>query len=283
MTFEIALPDSTLSDCSDLRQKTIKTGQIARALAVFKVERVILYEPSAGEKNPRDLNLLDKLLRYMDTPQYLRREIFPMSPSLKYAGLLPPLRTRSHPLETRSSAVRDGEYRWGIQKRPGQVDIGLDEPIEYEKQIGTRVPTLFHLSKHQGRVTLKPTTRESVGYYFGYDVETISSLTDYLEANPSKTRIALSRLGLPFQKVESDIESTLSNTHNLLAIFGGPQSGVRDLVKDKESLKRNIDFWVNTIPDQGTETVRLEEALLISLGQFNSSFGNLVMKDGYYK
>ncbi len=283
MPFEVALPDSTLSDCSDLRQKTIKAGLIARALAVFRVEKVILYEATVGEKYPRDLNLLDKLLRYMDTPQYLRRDVFPMSPSLKYAGLLPPLRTRSHPLGTTNDTIKDGEYRWGIQKQPGRVDIGLDEPIDYPKEIRTRVPTLFQISKHRGEVKLEQTTRDSVGHYFGYDVETAHSLIEYLEQDSSRTSIALSRLGISFQKVESEIESTLSSTHSLLAIFGGPQSGVRDLIKEKDALKQNVAFWVNTLPDQGTETVRLEEALWISLGQFNSSFGNVIAKAGYYK
>ena len=166
---------------------------------------------------------------------------------------------------------------------PGHVDIGLDEPIDHPTAIRTRVPTLFRVSKHRGEVKLEQTPRDSVEHYFGYDVEITHSLLEYLEQNISRTSVVFSRLGIPFQKVESEIESTLSSTHSLLAIFGGPQSGVRDLVKDKDALKRNVTYWVNTIPDQGTETVRLEEALWISLGQFNSSFGNMITKAGYYK
>ena len=58
MPLEIAIPDTSLSDCSDLRQKTIKIGQIARALAVFKVEKILIYETESKEKERRDLNLL---------------------------------------------------------------------------------------------------------------------------------------------------------------------------------------------------------------------------------
>jgi predicted SPOUT superfamily RNA methylase MTH1 len=39
---------------------------------------------------------------------------------------------------------------------------------------------------------------------------------------------------------------------------------------------------VNTIPDQGTETVRLDEALFISLGLLNSSVGSMISKPGYH-
>jgi predicted SPOUT superfamily RNA methylase MTH1 len=34
-----------------------------------------------------------------------------------------------------------------------------------------------------------------------------------------------------------------------------------------------VDFVVNTIPEQGTETVRTDEALLAALSIFNLQFG----------
>jgi hypothetical protein len=39
-----------------------------------------------------------------------------------------------------------------------------------------------------------------------------------------------------------------------------------------EKLDSIFDFVVNTIPDQGTATVRTEEALLATLAVFNVSF-----------
>jgi predicted SPOUT superfamily RNA methylase MTH1 len=75
----------------------------------------------------------------------------------------------------------------------------------------------------------------------------------------------------------------VSGTKSIIALFGGPKRGLSELVSREQSLlKQHVDFWVNTIPDQGTETVRLEEALLISLGILNNSVGNLLTKPGYY-
>ena len=284
MPLEIAIPDTSLSDCSNLRQKTIKIGQIARALAVFKVEKVLIYETESNEKERRDLNLLDKLLRYMDTPQYLRRTVFSMAPSLKYAGILPPLRTNSHPLGKSINDVFDGEVRWGLQTGPGQVDLGLNELVEYPDKVSTRVPTLFQIQLRENRVLLRPITRDSVDYYFGFDVETTNDLLGYLQANADKTRIALSRLGTVFSKIESEIGTVLSSSKSMIAVFGGPQFGIRELLAEKKDLlKESIDYWVNTIHDQGTETVRLEEALWGSLAMFNSSFGSIVTKPGFHK
>ena len=283
MPLEIAIPDTSLSDCSDLRQKTIKIGQIARALAVFKVDKILIYETESKEKERRDLNLLDKLLRYMDTPQYLRRAVFSMAPSLKYAGILPPLRMHSHPLGKSINAVADGEVRWGLQASPGFVDIGLNETIEYPESVSTRVPTLFRIELNRKQVWLREITRASVDQYFGFDVETTDNLVGYLQNNISKTRIALSRQGTIFSKVESEIETVLSSSKNMIAIFGGPRFGIRKLLADKkDTLKESIDFWINTIADQGTETVRVEEALWASLAMFNSSFGTLMAKSGFH-
>ncbi len=283
MTFECALPDVSLADCSDLRQKTIKVGQLGRSFAITKVDRVVLYRTKEHGRFQKDLFLLEKLLRYMDTPQYLRRTAFPMSPSLRFSGMLPPLRGRSHPLETSLDSLDDSTVRWGIQVRPGLVDLGVGSMIEYNGSLRTRVPTIFHVSKNRNGVSLEPIQRSSIPYYFGFEVVIVPSLTEYLKVNRSKTRIAFSRQGIPFQRMTSEIEAVLKSTKGALAVFGGPYSGVRDLVDDSDMLKENIDFWVNTIPNQGTETVRLEEAVLISTGLLNTFFGSMISKLGYYE
>ncbi|MFW9795042.1 MAG: putative RNA uridine N3 methyltransferase, partial [Candidatus Thorarchaeota archaeon] len=46
MALKVAIPDTALTDCSDLRQKTVKAGSIARALAVFRVIHVYVYDTS---------------------------------------------------------------------------------------------------------------------------------------------------------------------------------------------------------------------------------------------
>ncbi|MHA1495686.1 MAG: putative RNA uridine N3 methyltransferase [Candidatus Thorarchaeota archaeon] len=74
----------------------------------------------------------------------------------------------------------------------------------------------------------------------------------------------------------------MSNTKSVLAIFGGPERGITELCSnEKEDVKHHVDFWVNTIEGQGTETVRLEEALIASLGLLNSSVGDEISKSGY--
>jgi predicted SPOUT superfamily RNA methylase MTH1 len=55
--------------------------------------------------------------------------------------------------------------------------------------------------------------------------------------------------------------------------FGAPSRGLHEIVKEEEAkLDSTVDFVVNMIPEQGTATVRTEEALLASLAVFNLQF-----------
>lgn len=285
MTLRVAIPDTALTDCSDMRQKTVKAGSIARALAVFRVDSVHIYDTGTlvgGKK--RDADLLTKLLRFMDTPQYLRKKLFPKSPSLKFAGILPPLRTRSHPLESKKSDMQEGVVRWGVQVRPGKVDLGLDRPVNYPKTISERDPTLFRVKKISPQISLEIIDREDVEEYWGFAVERVRELDALLEEEDDSTRIGFSRKAPLFEKLETDLKSTIAGTQSVLAVFGGPGHGILEVFKEnRETIKSNIDFWVNTIPDQGTETVRLDEALLVSLGVLNSSLGHMIAKPGFHE
>jgi predicted SPOUT superfamily RNA methylase MTH1 len=280
----VAIPDTSLIDCSDLRQKTVKVGLLARAMAVFRVERVIVYETgNLRSKAKRDSDLLVRLLEFMDTPQYLRRRIFPKTPSLKFAGLLPPLRTRSHPLDSKSSELSVGMIRWGVQVRLGKVDIGVGELIDHSEALSERSPTLLRIIETKPKIHVKPINRSEIERYWGFEVERITSLVDRLSDSFHMTRIIFSRNAPPYNRLETEIASTVSNTKSILAVFGGPLHGVAEILSnEKDVIKKNSDFWVNTIMGQGTETVRLEEAVLASLALINKSVGNIIAPPGFH-
>lgn len=285
MGLDVAIPDTALCDCSDLREKTIRIGRMGRAFAIFRVECVFVYVTGMLPTNQEhDSALLLKILQFMDTPQYLRRRVFPHSPALKFAGLLPPLRTRSHPLSTDYSDLSIGDVRWGAQAKPGKIDLGLKELVDYPHRLQGKRPALFQIAETTSRLRLEAVEREDIEEYYGFEAEKVGSLVTLLEDSAGVTRIALSRHAPPYSKLEGAIKSTVAGTKSLLAVFGGPRRGVSELLsKEKGSLKELIDFWVNTVPQQGTETVRLEEAILTSLTLLNNTVGNLVAKPGYHQ
>jgi predicted SPOUT superfamily RNA methylase MTH1 len=89
----IAIPASVISETPHLREKTAKIGSIARSAAIFRVNEIIVYADNAREDQRRDLAFIELLLKYLETPQYLRKALFKLDPDLQYAGILPPLRT----------------------------------------------------------------------------------------------------------------------------------------------------------------------------------------------
>lgn len=283
MTLRVAIPDTSLSDCSDLREKTTKLGLMGRAFAVFRVDEVLVYETGKLEaKDKRDTGLIVKILRFMDVPQYLRRRVFSKSPSLKYAGLLPPLRTQSHPLKTDESKL-EGSLRWGVQTHPGKVDIGFERPYPFKDPVSEREPTLFRITKTSPRLEMEMVDRSDVEIYWGYETTVGGRLSSILEEHADSTRIGFSRRAPVFKQVEQELRSTVVNTGSVLAVFGDPARGILDIhAEERNLIKKMVDFWVNTIRDQGTETVRLEEALFTSLGLLNDSVGSEICKPGYY-
>ena len=64
----------------------------------------------------------------------------------------------------------------------------------------------------------------------------------------------------------------VESSHVLVA-FGAPSRGLHEIVEDERlKLADLADFIVNTVPNQGTATVRAEEALLATLAIFNVHF-----------
>jgi hypothetical protein len=80
----------------DTRVNTLKVGQIARAAAVFRVSRIVIYR----DQEYNDSRFISMILRYMETPQYLRKLLIPRREELRHVGMLPPLRTSHHPFNS---------------------------------------------------------------------------------------------------------------------------------------------------------------------------------------
>ena len=81
-TVSMAIPASIISTVQTRELKTFLIGQIARTLAIHKVDEVIVYADCAAEQsNDSDSNsclFLARLLQYAETPSYLRKTLFPV-------------------------------------------------------------------------------------------------------------------------------------------------------------------------------------------------------------
>lgn len=122
--------------------KIALAGQIARALAVFCVDEVVIFDDGhatrpnshgfteqfdensySGYSNPNFF--LMHILSYLETPPHLRKQLFPMHPDLKLAGALPSLDMPHH-----LRAHEWCRYREGITIEMSQPLNGGGEVVE---------------------------------------------------------------------------------------------------------------------------------------------------------
>ena len=276
----ILIPSSLTMESRDRRESTLRIGQIARAAAVFRYNRIVIYR----DPEHNDTRFIEMVLRYMDTPQYLRRMLFPRREELRHVGLLPPLRTAHHPLNSKSESLKIGEFRVGaVVESVGSdggvwVEIGVDRPIPLRTtgvfEMGQRLSVRIFSRKP---LAAEPVDQKEIPYYWGYETEVADSLEDYLASKDDPLVVLTSRNG---KAVTPEILSKLGQSgqkRDLAVVFGSPARGV-DAFLSKEAMDRYE--MINTIPHQGTHTVRVEEAVFATLALLNLiAFGGINGKD----
>jgi methyltransferase len=255
----VALPGTVLEDKESPREKTAKLGVIARACAIYGVDLIEVFRDPKGRGEEKGIR---KVLEYLETPQYLRRRLYPLDEELRYAGALPPLRIPSHKAKIPSDRLPVGEAREGVVNNDGTVDIGLDVAPKLRQKAapGKRV-TVRVVSLNPLMADLIP--REKAGSYWGYVVET-KTIGEALSDSRFPLKIATSRLGTPVADELGRLRASLKGAKGVKIIFGSPSKGLFDIVGP--ALPRQVGFVLNLFPEQQVETVRTEEAVLVGLG-----------------
>lgn len=272
----IAIPASFVSDTPHLREKTFRIGLIGRAAAIFRINQIIVYPDMPNTDQTRDANLLALILSYMETPQYLRKKLFKLMRELRYAGVLPPLRTPHHPVINRLEKLNIGEYREGIvvssTTKGSFVDVGVEQPAFI---LGKRLPpntrVTVKIVKLQKPFLANLAGPEETKSYWGYKVTASKVPFGQLIKNQNfDLVIATSRKGKPILQVLEELKEKWKASAKILVAFGAPTQGLYEIAAhERLNLQDIADFVVNTIPCQGTETVRTEEALYATLAILN--------------
>jgi predicted SPOUT superfamily RNA methylase MTH1 len=258
----VALPDTLLEEKDSLRDKTVKLGSMARAFAIFGVDVVEIFREPAGRGEGA---LIRKVLEYLETPQYLRKRLYPIDEDLRFAGILPPLRIPSHRVPSSMDGVEVGQVREGVANQDGTVDVGLPESARMlgKARPGSRL-TVRVRSKRPLEVA--PASGEEVREYWGYAVES-RQLEEVFADERFGLRIATSRLGKPLSTELPRLKEAVAKATGVKLIFGSPSRGLFDMLGER--LAKNADFVVNLFAEQHTETVRTEEAVFAGLSLVN--------------
>ncbi|GIX83772.1 putative methyltransferase C9orf114 [Caerostris darwini] len=285
-TVSIAVPGSIIDNAQSPMLKTYLAGQIARAAAVFNVNEIIVYSETSYDHidDEQRLNLkikngcaqLLKILRFLECPQYLRKYYFPIQKDLEYAGLLNPLVLPSH-----LKVEDECKYREGIvldkpvkDGKGSFVYIGLRKTAIIDKVLEPNVRVTVELEEEQfskrhfkGKAVSPTTPYKKDNIYWGYDVRSAKDLKAVLSESPYKggydLTIGTSDKG---QNVDTVV---IPKFKHLLVVFGGLK-GIESCLEADETIEVNepselFNYYLNTCPSQGSQIIRTEEAILITL------------------
>ncbi|KAG6766093.1 hypothetical protein POTOM_030159 [Populus tomentosa] len=313
-TVSVAISGSIINNAQSLELATrvlhplyLLAGQIARAATIFRIDevsififtidkiRVVVFDnKSSYEKEDRTLmtdNYSDenesgaaffvRILRYLETPQYLRKALFPKHCNLRFVGMLPPLDAPHHLRKHEWAPFREGVTLNEKVPNSGEtlVDVGLSKNVSINQVLepGIRVTVAMGTNRNldsdsprQVVSLLKP--REEAGMYWGYRVRYASNISSVFKDCPYKGGydhlIGTSEHGL----IINSSELSLPAFRHLLIAFGG-LAGLEESIEEDSNLKgKNVrevfDSYLNTCPHQGSRTIRTEEAIFISLQYF---------------
>lgn len=293
-TVSIAVPGSIIDNAQSLELATRLAGQIARAATIFRIDEVVIFENRSTSSNDHRVTAADnsddnesgaafliRILRYLETPQYLRKSLFPKHNNLRFVGLLPPLDAPHHLRKHEWESYREGVTL--KEKAPNcvgtLVDVGLSKNVVIDKQFepGTRVTVAMGNNRnldpdvlHQVVSSSKP--REEAGKYWGYRVRYASSTSSVFNDCPFKGGydhlIGTSEHGT----IVNSSDLKIPSFRHLLIAFGG-LAGLEECIEEDNKLKGKnarevFHMYLNTCPHQGSRTIRTEEAIFVSLQYF---------------
>ncbi|EFO93341.1 hypothetical protein GCK72_008665 [Caenorhabditis remanei] len=301
-TISIAVPGQFLNNAQSSELRTYMAGQIARAATLYRVDEIIIYDESCrmtdeavnayyngtwqgnllpAENNYEGCFYLAKILEYLECPQYLRKDLFPIQKPLKYAGLLNPLDAQHHlKYDEKTFRFREGVV---LKKRSKEgrgpiCSIGLDKEFEIDSdavslppytRVTVEIKNLTEQCKlYRGSITNGAAVTRETGQYWGYSVRLLTGLQKVLEGKKFDMVAGVSPRG----KLATEMNVCILNKPKILLVFGGV-AGVDAAVESEELAEWRraedaFDMLIRTtsLPN-GSRSERVEENVLSVLAQ----------------
>ncbi len=267
----VAIPASFTQDIPHIREKTARVGYAARSLTMFRVDSVIIYQDRIGVGTEKEGTFLEKILRYHETPQYLRKYVFKKDPDLQYAGTLPPLRAPHHP---NAEAPAVGQLREGIVSTSGPistVNAGYSQLVHVNGRLVPSKRLTVRITHVGPRIEAEIVDRSELTIYWGPRFSRENrTLGQVVKGGKHDMTISTSRRGADVRHVMDQLQQRWKSAKRTLLLFGSPREGVPDILAREHVEVSELSYNINTIPQQAVETVRTEEALHATLAILNT-------------
>lgn len=270
----VFIPSSYAGDAPHLREKTLRIGFLCRALAIFRVEELVIYHEDPKNPDLRGAELLKSIADYMNTAPYLRKTAFKLRKELRYVGLLPPLNIPTHPVSP--EPPEDGyELREGRVVKMGPayfVVAGLRKPIPLKSPMREGTKLILLTTRKGNRLKYRIVSKSKLKFYTGFRTKIHGgTLEELLKNYPIK--IATSRNGTDVRKVmDKLVEEVRKKRGPICVAFGSYRMGLEEICGViKKDVSELFDFVINLVPEQGVRSIRTEEAVYATLSVLNLS------------
>ena len=271
----VAVPSSLVADVPHLREKTSRLGFLGRALGIFRVDEILIYADLPAAEATHQGRFISSVLNYMETPQHLRKHLIRMNPDLRFVGILPPLRTPNHPLSGKLADLKTGEIREGVvvdtESQSSQVDIGVGSLAEISSRIRRGARVSVRIQRIAPKIVAELVEDSRIDIYWGFRV-TLQNLPlgRLIQERKPDVVIATSRLGDRVDTMLDQLRAGVAGASEVLLAFGSPRRGLHEIIEE-EGMKLDTvaRFIVNVVPNQGTQTIRTEEAVHSALSVLN--------------
>ena len=265
---DILLPSSFAEDTPNPREWTMRVGILGRALAAARIETLILYHEDPENPRKKNAEKIRLVMNYLNAAPYLRRKLYPLTKTLRYVGILPPLNIPTHP---EKKTIEEEHYREGLvisSNKETRIDAGLGKPVTTKKKIPAGARVIVKVEPGE-KPRLKVISKKKAKVYSGFKTtivgESISEITSAYDY-----RIATSRLGEDVRKKLNHLERELGKAKRICVAFGSAKNGLHQIVsRQGDKIEEVFDTVLNFYPDQGVRTIRTEEAVYYVLGILN--------------
>ncbi|UKK00262.2 hypothetical protein MACK_000332 [Theileria orientalis] len=302
-TLSVSLPVSLIENVQSDELRAYVIGNIARTLTIYGVNEVVLYN-DLEDKNTRWMEYFSINLRYLETPQYLRKFLFPMDPTLKYAGLQNPVNAPHHLRSSEWLPYREGVVR--LIRRDSSytslyADCGIFSSVRVlNKEDLEKIYGLEYLTDEDGdiyqRVTIRldepslAKCRKNWKEGKAFDITESGTLSGYLVDPEEPLKVAglywgyVVRESNSFAECQSGCPFNESGEYDLrigTSERGELYSPTTRLPKYNNAIihfgpvlglenvidepEKKFDKYYNFCNNQKSRTIRTEEALLIAL------------------
>ncbi|KAK5580256.1 hypothetical protein RB653_000271 [Dictyostelium firmibasis] len=305
-TVSIAIPSNALCGIQSEEMKTYIIEMISRQVTMNKIDEIIVFKTDdyneEDSQQQSDLNLLLKVLEYIETPHYLREELF--NTLDKDYFNVDKLNSINSCQQQQLTEEKEELYREGVVtnqnwRNQSIVNVGLDKMVLIPKRLnpGTRLTVDIKSVENNdqdkdeqqtyrekndqyinGKI-ISPSDIKKEGYYWGHHIRLVDSLAkvastcQYKDTENYDYIIMHSQYGEQFPSYTDVVINNAKKYNHLLVIFA--DANASSTVNPEFKLGSEIlvpDTHINTLVDFNIKKLRFEETLSITLSKLKSTF-----------